>query len=225
MNMKRITEPELMTEKAQAEAYASADFDQSDQAIIDAFDTHFPHTEISGNILDIGCGPGNMTFKFANRFPNANIIGIDGSAEMIRLANTKKQHNISLYNRITFTTGVIPNTLLPTINYDAIVSNSLLHHLHQPDVLWNTIKQYASPETKVFIVDLFRPASKEKALDIVNNYAIDEPKILRQDFYNSLLAAFTPIEIKQQLTDAGLINLQIDIISDRHLVIFGNITE
>jgi len=226
--MERILEPELMSDKIQAEAYADADFEKSDQFIIDSFDSHFPSMEKPGNILDLGCGPGNITFKFATRFPNTKIMGIDGSIEMIRLANDIKSHSPQLLNRVSFIKGLIPNIVLPienTENFDAIVSNSLLHHLHQPAVLWNTIKQHASTNTKIFIVDLFRPPSKEKALAIVKQYAFNEPEILQHDFYNSLLAAFTPIEIKQQLQDAGLTELKLETISDRHILIAGKITE
>lgn len=37
-------------------------------------------------IFDLGCGPGNSTKLLAARFPNAKIIGIDSSAEMLQRA-------------------------------------------------------------------------------------------------------------------------------------------
>lgn len=37
-------------------------------------------------ILDIGCGPGNSTKVLADRFPNAYILGVDNSDEMITAA-------------------------------------------------------------------------------------------------------------------------------------------
>jgi len=226
--MQRIVEPELMNDKAQAKAYANAnananaDFEQSDQLVLDAFNNRFPYTEITGNILDLGCGPGNISFKFAGCFTNAKIIAVDGAAEMIQLA-IEKRHSSNLQNQISFITGNIPTASIPSVNYEAIISNSLLHHLHQPEILWNTIKEYASENTKILIMDLFRPQNKEQALDIVNKYARNEPDILQQDFYNSLLAAFTPDEIKHQLKNAGLSKLNLEIVSDRHTLIFGTL--
>jgi hypothetical protein len=52
-------------------------------------------------------------------------------------------------------------------------------------------------------------------------YSPDEPEILRRDFYNSLLAAFEPKETRQQLAEAGLTELVVKEISDRHMLIFG----
>jgi len=37
-------------------------------------------------ILDVGCGPGNSTQVLYNRYPNAYILGIDKSEEMIKAA-------------------------------------------------------------------------------------------------------------------------------------------
>ncbi len=44
--------------------------------------------------------------------------------------------------------------------------------------------------------------------------------MLRTDFYNSLLAAFTPAEVQAQLDARGL-PFEIEIISDRHLCVSG----
>jgi hypothetical protein len=70
-------------------------------------------------------------------------------------------------------------------------------------------------------MDLMRPGSFEEAAWLVELYAKGEPPLLRNDFYNSLLAAFEPEEVKAQLKEAGLDHLAVTPVSDRHLVVSG----
>jgi trans-aconitate 2-methyltransferase len=39
-------------------------------------------------VADLGCGPGNLTRLLAVRWPGAEVVGVDASAEMIRAART-----------------------------------------------------------------------------------------------------------------------------------------
>lgn len=41
---------------------------------------------INARILDIGCGPGNISKYISDKFPSSSITGIDISAEMIKIA-------------------------------------------------------------------------------------------------------------------------------------------
>ena len=221
--MERIVEKELMDDPKHAIAYANADFEKINNRVIEIFDIEFPDTEIKGTILDLGCGPGDITFRFAKRFPDSTVIGIDGAAIMIELANQRKCREVEFLSNITFIEAEIPVAPIPGIPYDLIVSNSLYHHLHDPEVLWKTILDYGSSGTKIFIVDLFRPGSKERADWLVNEYSGNEPEILKKDFYNSLCASFEPAEVEQQLSNIGLTDLSVKIVSDRHLIIYGEV--
>ena len=223
--MKRVTEPELMDDPLQVQAYASADFAEAHSRIVNSFAEFFLDEEPGGQILDLGCGPGDISFRFASCYPECSVVGVDGSKAMIELANQRKARAGKVAERITFIEGLIPGVPLGTEPYTAIISNSLLHHLHKPHVLWETIHRYASAGTKIYVVDLFRPENHASARRLVEAYAAGEPEILRRDFYNSLLAAFEPVEVEAQLAAAGLDGLSVTVISDRHLVVHGVISE
>jgi hypothetical protein len=62
-----------------------------------------------------------------------------------------------------------------------------------------------------------------RAREFVRKYCGNEPAVLRRDFYNSLLAAFTPAEVRRQLKRAGLRGLKVRVISDRHLLVAGRV--
>jgi ubiquinone/menaquinone biosynthesis C-methylase UbiE len=219
--MLRVTEPELMDEPSQAEAYAAADFAEAHERIVEHFAVCFPGVEVAGHVLDLGCGPGDISFRFAMRFPGASVIGVDGSAAMIELARQRQSRETGTGDRVHFIEGRIPGTSIPSMPYSAIISNSLLHHLHRPAVLWDTIAAYASAGTRIYVADLRRPPTTAVARQMVDSYAAGEPEVLRRDFYHSLCAAFEPAEVEAQLEAAGLPELAVAVISDRHLVVHG----
>jgi SAM-dependent methyltransferase len=219
--MERIPEPELMSDKVQAEAYAYADFEEPHSRIIELFKAEFPHAGIDSPILDLGCGPGDVTFRFARCFPDVRINAIDGSAAMIELAVKHQADENDVGKKIKFIKGFIPGEAIPMANYGLIISTSFLHHLHDSSVLWDSIHKYSQCGTKIFVCDLYRPESREEAMKIVNKYSASEPEVMKKDFYNSLLAAFEPKEVKQQLTAAGLSELSVKVVSDRHIIVYG----
>lgn len=208
-----------MEDMEQAKAYANADFEKPHSRAIELLDAEFQYPTINGNILDLGCGPGDITFRIAYRFHEASITAIDGSAAMIKLANQRKEQEGR--SKIEFIQGFIPGVRIPLITYDLIISTGFLHHLPEPLVLWEIITKYASAGTKIFIYDLFRPYSKEEAMQLVNLYSGSEPEVLKKDFYYSLLASFEPEEVKQQLITANLSELSLNVVSDRHIIISG----
>ena len=214
-----------MDDPQQAAAYASADFTESHSRIVDSFAGYFPGQELRGHILDLGCGPGDISIRFASRYPECSVVGVDGSKAMIALANHRKANAGKVGDRTTFIEGLIPDVPLGPVPYTAVISNSLLHHLHKPHVLWETVRRYADAGTRVYVVDLLRPENHAAAQRLVEQYAAREPEILRRDFYNSLLAAFEPGEVEAQLARAGLDALSVAVISDRHLVVHGTIHE
>jgi SAM-dependent methyltransferase len=211
--MDRIVEPELMTEVEQAQAYAAADFESAHGRYPRLFLETFPNCPPVGCALDIGCGPGDVTRRFAQALPGWSFDAVDGSPAMLAEARKRPAE------RINYIEGLIPGVQLPRTRYDLVLSSSLLHHLHDPAALWQTVRQHAG--NMIFVVDLRRPGSRQAAQQLTDQYCQGEPEVLRRDFYNSLLAAFTVVEVQKQLKDAGLNQLSVREISNRHLMIAG----
>ena len=91
----------------------------------------------------------------------------------------------------------LPMLPLPLQSFDALVSNSLVHHMPDPHLFWNELVRLGKPGAVVLVMDLFRPESPERAREIVEQYSGNEAPVLKEDFFNSLCAAFTLREIRE----------------------------
>ena len=131
-----------------------------------------------------------------------------------------------LEDRIRLVHGVLPCDLpLPRTRYDAIISNSFLHHLADPMVLWQAIRRYGEPSAAILVVDLLRPPDEESAEQVCATYVPDAPPMLRQDMLLSLRAAYTLEEISAQLQQAGLAdNLALKMASPLQFAVCGHLT-
>ena len=200
-----------MDDPAQALAYASADFEDVNRRFVERFAATFP--DLAGtDIVDLGCGPADITERIARTLPNCRVVGVDGALEMLRLG---------LGARLV--AGRVPSLPFRDHAFGAVVSNSLFHHLPNPDVAWLEIRRLGRTGAAVFVMDLFRPSTREDARRIVDDSAPNEPEILRRDFYNSLLAAFLPEEVEEQLARAGLSSCFCEIVSERHWLVRGRL--
>ncbi len=216
--LNRIPEPELMDDPLEAEVYSITDFSDVNQKFVEAFCENLPACD-KLLMLDLGCGPGDITYRMHLCCEQHKIIGIDGSPSMLRFA--QKQSSCRM-----LTWFLADAKMLPFCNrsVDVIFGNSLLHHLLDPKPLWKEMQRVLKPGGFIFLRDLFRPETEEKAKKIVELYAGNASDLLKQEYYRSLLSAFTPEEIQEQLVECGLENLTIKCITDRHVDIFGTVS-
>ena len=223
--MQRVPEPELMDDADQARAYAAADFTAGDQqtiALIRALVSETATGASPARVIDLGCGPGNITLRLGQVFPEAEVIGVDGAAAMLKLARARASASAQDC-RVQFLEFPLQrlndSSLVGTA--DLIVSNSLLHHLHQPDLLWMLTRTLARPGCRVLHRDLRRPASPAELDRLQRRHLPDAPQVLINDFRASLAAAFEPEEVESQLQNAGLTRLTVVEEDDRYLVVSG----
>jgi trans-aconitate methyltransferase len=222
--VKRVREEELMDVPRHAQAYADADFSEPNARFIDCFSDKFPAFD-GQQIIDLGCGPADITLKLAARYPQARVVGLDGADAMLDIARKVILGHTSLADRVDVRKWHIGRDVNPLGSeaFQAVVSNSLLHHMRDPLDLWRAIRACAVPDAAVFVMDLVRPQSRIEAEKIVAKYAGKETEVLRGDFLKSLLAAYRPAEIVEQLVSINMDSLHVEVVSDRHLIVFGPI--
>lgn len=220
--MLRTPESELMDDEAQARAYAEADFSEPHERFVALFREAFPDEPLAGMVLDLGCGPADVTLRLARAYPACRIDGLDGAEAMLRLGRAAVL-KAGLEHRVRLHRGYLPGALPPRAEYDAVVSNSLLHHLADPRTLWDTIKRWGRPGAAVLVMDLMRPETPAQVAALVQAHAADAPEVLRRDFENSLRAAYRVEEVREQIAEAGLFCLEVRAVSDRHLAVTGRL--
>ncbi len=223
----RTPEPELMNDPLQVQAYAAADFAASDQALVECIEQLLQHSgERLGAgdcLVDLGCGPGNISERLARHWPTCQVVAVDAAPQMIAAAESNRRRAGIASERLRYVLSPLPWHGLQS-RASLIVSNSLLHHLHDPQKLWSGLRLLAGRRCLVVHRDLRRPPSALALDQLCERYVADAPEVLQRDYRASLQAAFTLEEVRAQLRDAQLAHLQVRELEDRYLEIHGWIT-
>ena len=228
--MQRECEAELMEEEEQARAYAAADFSSTDQPLVARIlELLAMQGPAARRLLDLGCGPGNISFPLAEALPGVPLLALDGAAAMLEPGRDRQRLQPRRWPLLHFHQAVLPldeQALagVPASHqppFDAMVSNSLLHHLHDPQVLWRSLRQLGAPGSLVVVCDLRRPSDPAELDALVERHSNDAPAVLQRDYRASLRAAFRPEEVEEQLVAAGLGGLRVQALDDSHLQVTG----
>ncbi len=225
--MKRTPEPELMQIPSQVRAYADADFSRSDSMVVKSLEKYLKKVGRALNkddlIFDMACGPGNIAERIAKNWPLVNVVGIDGSKEMLNEAENKLSENLTenLSYQLIEINSIATGEIHFPFKADVLVSNSALHHFHDPYKFWGALKKLGKTKCIHIHRDLIRPTSLKKAFEIKEKHLTNSPEILKKDFYASLKASFTVDEVTQQLFDAGLSQLEVFQVDELYFEIIG----
>ena len=231
--MERVPEPELMEGKDQVISYDEADFSEGEVNLINQINHFLLRKNISLGekdlIVDLGCGPGNISEKLAIKWPNTEVVGIDGSKEMILRAKYNK--HISTYqkklNNLRYICSDIKdiksNNFLFKREISLLVSNSLIHHITNLEDFFNAIRGLSSNITVNFHKDLKRPSDEKSALELKARCSTRYNEILTNDYYASLRASYTFKELKNFTLENNLSSLDVFEEGDNYLIVYGNV--
>ena len=219
--MQRVPEPELMDSHEQVQAYAAADFSEPNQRFADTLLSAVPEPEVT--LLDLGCGPADICLLLLTERPRWRVVGVDAGTNMLAAARANFADRPEA-KRIDLVLAHLPFVAVPgheETHFEVIASNSLLHHLSDPMSLWHAIAALAQPGTHIQVMDLMRPDSEAQAKQLLKDHAGSASPVLQADFYNSLKAAWRVDEVRQQLAAAGLTELSVQAVSNRHWMVSG----
>jgi ubiquinone/menaquinone biosynthesis C-methylase UbiE len=216
--MKRVAEPELMDLPDEVDAYAKADFAEVNERFVSRL------LELAGSrrelrAVDLGTGPADIPIRVAKRRSKWKIVAADASGPMLKVARREiRKAGVSRQIKLLLTDA--KKLALPDASFDVVFSNSILHHVKDPLQFWREVKRVSKPGALIFLRDLARPKTAAAAKEIVTKNAGNESDLLQEEFYRSLLAAYTLAEVRAQLKRAGLA-LNVAMASDRHLDAWG----
>lgn len=210
--MHRVLEPEVMDTAEEADAYEAMDHSEVNQAFVD----RLMWLGARGRMLDIGTGPGHIPLMVCERVRDCTIVGVDLANHMLELAErcrAASPHG----TRFTLRRADAKALDLDDASFDAVFSNTILHHIPDPRALLREARRVLRPGGALLIRDLYRPASETELEQLVARYAAGTTPTGRELFRASLHAALTPDELRAMADESGLADASLVIDTDRHM--------
>ncbi len=156
-------------------------------------------------VLEIGPGPAWISIVLVKKNPTIKLIGLEISKDMIRIAKQNvNDHN--LVNNIEFVYGNAQNmSMFEDQSFDAVISHDSLHHWENPIQVFNEIARILKRNSVLCIGDGRRDIRVGAKLI----FQIAKLFISKQMSYywnTSIMASYTPSEIKEMLDKTNLKN-------------------
>lgn len=212
----RILEPEIMDTEEDATEYDSIPNDDVNAAFVEEVLNISPLD--AKQLVDLGSGPDHIPILFALKNLQLKITAVELAENMIVLAkqNIKRA---GVEHQILIEKQDIKTTTLPPNSFDVVISNSCIHHIHNPIELFLEAKRLVGKGGVIYFKDLLRPETLPELEHLVSTYAHDVSEYQRILFRNSLHASLTLDEVKEHVETAKLINAEVKQTSDRHWVL------
>lgn len=212
--LSRVLEPEAMDTLEEAQVYDAMDHSVvNEKFVADFLEAHGPCR--GGELIDVGTGPAHIPIALCQADPRARLVALDLSQAMLDHAS----HNIfraGLDLRIRCLLGDAKSMRLGDCSFEAVVSNSIIHHIAEPAPVMDQMARLVAPGGTLFVRDLVRPSSQSEIARFVATYAGDEPPFAQALFAASLHAALTLAEVRQIVVSLGLPPETVTMTSDRH---------
>ena len=155
--MKRAALPHdrIFRDEAYAETYA-----QKHQGMAEGFGREYVKKLSArgfqqGRILDAGCGSGASNIVLAGRFPQAEVVGIDLSDPLLRLARDSAAKT-TYRDRLSFKKADVHEIPYEDDSFDVVINTNMVHTVKHPLRMLGEMERVLAPGGHLFIVDLRR---------------------------------------------------------------------
>jgi ubiquinone/menaquinone biosynthesis C-methylase UbiE len=105
-----------------------------------------------GTILDLGTGPGNLPVEIIKQAPGIQIVGVDLSRQLIRMARARAL-NAGLSKHISFEVGNAANLRFDNNSFEMVISTGMLHSLKRPTTVLKEIYRVLKQGGESWIYD------------------------------------------------------------------------
>jgi ubiquinone/menaquinone biosynthesis C-methylase UbiE len=95
-------------------------------------------------VLDLGCGPGVSAFGMLDRVPDIEVVGLDLSHMMLRIAELQKRRERH-GDKVTFIRADATQLPFPDRSFDAVVGHSFLYLLSTPGEVLAEVRRVLRP--------------------------------------------------------------------------------
>lgn len=213
----RTLEPEVMDTEEDASEYDAMDFSEpNNRFAVDALGLLASAPSSARPLaLDIGTGTADIPLRMLAVHGSLRVVAVDMADSMLRVA-ARHAAARGLDGRLELRKLDAKASSLDDARFDLVMSNSVAHHIPRPIDLFREIARVVRPGGAIIVRDLARPGSRRAARDIVERVSANDSPKQKQLFFDSLCAALTVVEVRALVREAGLDDLRVEMVSDRH---------
>jgi len=110
-----------------------------------------PHLAPGLDLLDVGCGPGNLTCDLAERVAPGRVLGLDLAEEIVAAARAEADARGT--GNVEFAVGDVYALDLPDDGFDVVHAHQVLQHLTDPVAALRELRRVVRPDGVVAVRD------------------------------------------------------------------------
>jgi len=163
-----------------------------------------PHLTGDATLLDVGCGPGNITADLASRLKNGVVVGIDQSPDVI--AQATRNFPPAAHANLEFREGNVYRLEFDDAFFDVVYVHQVLQHLSDPVAALKEMRRVLKPGGRLVWIAAAPAGFKPSRSDVEvlrPRVARDRPHLERMKELLAAGAVWPPAITRYPLAEAA----------------------